>query len=371
MVPLVLPGERIRARVFRNHASYSEADLVEVLEASEDRVQPQCDYFASCGGCQYQHISVTAQRTWKRSQVVDVLSRIGGLDVTVKEVVGTEHVYGYRSKITPHYDAQSRFPLRIGFQQRGTRQIVDIEKCIIASEPINAKYAEARKAIQKAPGKKKGATLLFREADGGHIETDNRAYITQTVDKIKFRFRAGEFFQNNPYALSLMARHVVQQAAGHGCRFLIDTYCGSGLFSLCAADQFQHVYGVEISEPAVRAATQNALANGVLNAEFLCGSSEKIFSKVKHLPRAETVIVVDPPRKGCDAAFLEQLFVFSPRKIVYVSCDPATQARDAKSIVAEGYQVLDVSPFDLFPQTRHIENVITFVLPEVSEMPIV
>jgi tRNA (uracil-5-)-methyltransferase len=232
------------------------------------------------------------------------------------------------------------------------------------------KYAEARKSIEKsAVGKKKGATLLFREADDGVVETDNRAYITQTVKNIKFKFKAGEFFQNNPYVLSLMQEHVVKAAVGHGCKYLIDTYCGSGLFSLCAADQFTHVFGVEISEPAVRAATQTAAANGIKNAEFLCGASEQIFSKVKHLRRNETVIVVDPPRKGCDAAFLEQLFVFGPRKIVYVSCDPATQARDAKLIVAEGYEVVDVTPFDLFPQTRHIENVMTFIAPEMPETP--
>jgi 23S rRNA (uracil1939-C5)-methyltransferase/tRNA (uracil-5-)-methyltransferase len=121
------------------------------------------------------------------------------------------------------------------------------------------------------------------------------------------------------------------------------------------------VYGVEVSDLAVRAAEESARINKIKNVQFVAGSSEAIFLKVKHLERSKTVIVLDPPRKGCDSIFLSQLFEFSPKLIVYVSCDPATQARDAKEIINAGYDVIDITPFDLFPQTRHIENVMSFL----------
>lgn len=370
MVPLVLPGERVRAKVFRNHDSYSEADLVEVLQPSPDRVQPLCPYFANCGGCQYQMMAVSAQRQWKRTQVEQLMQRLGCVDVAatkVAEVVGTEHVYGYRSKITPHYNApRAAADLKVGFQQRGTRIVIDIAQCVIATPRINVEYAAAREHLAAQVTKKlpkKGATLLFREGlAGAAIETDFRKDMQQEVAGITFTFKAGEFFQNNPHVLPLMVSHVLDLARGDGVEHLIDAYCGSGLFALCGSQHFSSVTGVEVSELAVRAATANALANGITNAKFLCGSSEAIFSKVQHLPRDQTAIILDPPRKGCDRPFLLQLFAYRPKKIVYVSCDPATQARDVKMIVEEGgYRITDITPFDLFPQTRHIENVVCFV----------
>lgn len=371
MVPLVLPGERVTVRVYRNYDTYTEADLVEVLAPSKDRVAPLCPYFMQCGGCQYQHMSVTSQRDWKQKQVVTVLSRIASLpssEFHVNPVVGSADFYGYRSKITPHYDLprNKKDALKIGFQQRGSRIIVDIDQCLIASSKINERYSRLRQEIQvkvasNEKSLKHGASLLLREADNGYVTTDHREIIEQTVCGVKFRFKAGEFFQNNPFVLPLMVEHVLQKAFGDGdCKNLVDTYCGSGLFSLCAANKFQRVFGVEVSDLAVKAATENAKLNNLGNTNFLCGSSDAIFEKIQHLPAKDTVIIIDPPRKGCDESFLQQLFSYRPKRMVYVSCDPATQARDTKSIIAHNYKILDVTPFDLFPQTRHIENVITF-----------
>ena len=377
MVPLVIPGETVLVRVYKNNPNYSEADLVEVLKPSPDRVTPSCPYFTHCGGCQYQHINIQAQRKWKQKQVENLLETIGQLkNLTVNEVVGTQDLFGYRTKLTPHYDTiKDTNNVKIGFQQRGTHNIVDIEDCMIGTPKIGEKYKEFRSKFfqdlsQLAPTEhlppnrapKKGATLLFRECEEG-VVTDPRQIVTQKVENIFFRFKAGEFFQNNAFVLPLMVRHVLGKATGDGCTNLIDTYCGSGLFALCASNQFEQVYGIEVSEMAVRAAQDTAVHNKISNAQFICGSAEAIFKKVDHLPAANTVVVIDPPRKGCDNVFLKQLAKFKPRKVVYVSCDPATQARDAQSIVAAGYVVVDTTPFDLFPQTRHIENVMTFLLP--------
>ena len=165
--------------------------------------------------------------------------------------------------------------------------------------------------------------------------------------------------------MQLMVDHVLKFATGDGCTELIDTYCGSGLFALCAASSFAQVLGVEISEKAIDAAKKNAALNNITNAQFISGVSEDIFGlasqKIPLAKRDNAVVIIDPPRAGCDERFLSQLFKFGPKKLVYVSCDPATQARDAKVIAANGYRVVDVTPFDLFPQTRHIENVMVFM----------
>jgi len=366
MVPMVLPGETVSVRIYKNHPNYSEGDLVSVITASPDRVTPPCPYFMSCGGCQYQHMTVDSQREWKKNQVKTLLNRIGKIDnVVVNDTVGSADYYHYRTKLTPHYDIPKVVvtPIKIGFQQRGTRNIVDIEQCIIATPPINVKYSEFRTTFTeslKTKVPKKGATLLFREHDNG-VETDFRATISQTVENIEFKFKAGEFFQNNAYVLPLMVQHVRRVALGDGCQHLIDTYCGSGLFALTLASSFASVIGIEVSDLAVTAARQTATANNISNVDFKTGSAEAIFKSVQHLPADNTVVVIDPPRKGCDEVFLTQLVAFNPKKVVYVSCDPATQARDAQTIVAAGYAIVDVTPFDLFPQTRHIENVITFI----------
>lgn len=372
MVPYVIAGEKVIARIYKNHQSYSEADLVKVLVASKDRVTPPCPYFTSCGGCQYQHMTIEAQRAWKRKQVITSLQRIGKLDISegiVNDIIGTDHHYGYRTKISPHFNLPAAgSKVKIGFQERSSSFLIDIDQCKIASPAINVQYAKERDRIhslmqQTPPAFKRGATLCFREADNHYVETDPRKDVNITVQDTVFRVKAGDFFQNNPYVLGAMVDYVIDQAVGAGdCTNLLDTYCGSGLFALCGAKQFKQVYGVEVSSAAVKAATTNAAANSIRNVRFILGSSEAIFSVASNLSPSETVVVIDPPRRGCDDAFLSQLFAFRPRRLVYVSCDPATQARDAAAIVAQGYTMERIQPFDLFPQTRHIENVITFVL---------
>ena len=367
MVPLVLPGEDVMVRIVRNHSSYSVAELVRVINASPARIEPQCKYFTQCGGCQYQHMDVSTQRDWKRSQVKAALQRVGGLpDVVVNSAVGTEHVYEYRTKLTPHYSiTKGPRVVQVGFRRRESHELVDVTQCPIASPAVNTAYSDERRRLHNSTsqvkGKKSGGTLLLREDGSGVVHTDQAKEVACTVNGLKFQFKAGEFFQNNPFVLPLLVAHVVERAVGEGdCVHLIDAYCGSGLFALSAAARFQAVLGVEVSATAVDSAKRNAKRNGIQNAEFVAGAAERIFASTARLSAGECAVVLDPPRRGCVPAFLQQLLAFRPRRIVYVSCDPATQARDAKVLVAAGYTIADATPFDLFPQTRHIENVITF-----------
>ncbi len=362
MVAFALPGERVRARVFRNHKNFSEADLVEVLVASPHRVEPRCGLFGRCGGCQYQNFDYAMQLDWKRRQVEELLKFMAGLEFPVSPVIGSPKEFGYRSKLTPHFNPpRAGQELPIGFLKQGTRfDIVDVPQCVIGTEAINARLTEVRADVRRKAAEgvyTRGATVLLREASGA-VTTDYDAVITETVGELKLRFLARDFFQNNPFILPAFTGYVCEQAAASGARFLVDAYCGSGLFALTAAARFERVAGVELSASSVRFAQENATANGIANAEFLAGDASAIFAGLK-FPASETVVIIDPPRKGCDGVFLKQLFEFGPKAVVYVSCDPATQMRDLKEFTAAGYALKAVQPFDLFPQTRHLECVIT------------
>ncbi len=425
MVPFTLPGERVRVRVFRNHKNFSEADLVEVLTPSPDRVGPRCALFGRCGGCQYQHLAYSAQLEWKRRQVAELLQHMAGItDFPVAPVVGSPREFHYRSKITPHFNpprqvkssklraerpepnstpstsntdsgrsalssqlsARALGAMPIGFLRQGTRfDILDVPHCPIATEAINEKLGEVRARVHAkaaAGDYTRSATLLLREASGT-VTTDYEAIITETINvaglaeagpgsatpattaPLRLRFLARDFFQNNPFILPAFTRYVREQAAASGARFLVDAYCGSGLFALTAAPAFERVAGIEISESSVRFAGENAAANGIANATFTAGDAAQIFAGLAaHAPAfapADTAVVIDPPRKGCDESFLTQLFAFGPRAVVYVSCDPATQMRDLTQFLAAGYTLTAAQPFDLFPQTRHLECVLTLV----------
>ena len=361
-VPFALPGETVKARVYRNDKNCSHADLVEVLVRSPERVQPVCPLFGECGGCQYQHLDYQKQLEWKTRQVGELMKHMAGVVFPVNFCLTTDQIWHYRSKITPHFDTPRQGEIgAIGFLANGQRsRIIDVPQCTIAMKTINDALPEIRAGIHaKAHSFKRGSTILMR-ATGDRVETDFRATASERVGELTFQFLAGDFFQNNPYILPAFTGYVAQQAAADGVRFLVDAYCGSGLFALTLAGRFEKVAGVEVSETSCEWARKNAAANQISNATFLTASAEDIFAEI-NFPAAATAVVIDPPRKGCTPEFIAQLVKFSPARVVYVSCDPATQVRDLKLLADGGYQLADVQPFDLFPHTRHLECVMTLV----------
>lgn len=361
MVPLALPGELVKARVWRNKANYSDADLVEVLEKAPERVEPRCPLFGKCGGCQYQHMNYAAQLYWKKRHVEELVRRLAKLDAPVADTWASPLEFGYRSKITPHFEPpRGPWEMPIGFLGANTRAVVDIPQCPIASDAINAALPAEREKVRvraRAGLLKRGGTLLLRDTGSG-IETAMNADAQTKVGALTYRFPAGEFFQNNEHILPGLLDYVMNEAAAPGVEFLVDAYCGAGTFALWGASKFKKVAGVEISARAIELAGQNASANGIANASFLSGSAEAIFASVDFPPSA-TAMIIDPPRAGCDKVFLDQLAAFGPARVVYVSCAPDTQARDLQILAASGFRVEKLQPFDLFPQTRHIESVAT------------
>ena len=361
MVPFALPGERVLARVHRNHKNYSDADLIRVINASPDRIEARCPLFGECGGCQYQNLGYASQLKWKRQQLAELLQHMAKIEFPVEEVIASPQEFGYRSKITPHFPVPRDGRIEsIGFLKQGSRHhIIDVPRCDIAMPQINERLTTLRAEVFSiGPTRyKKGATLLLRAAHNG-VLTDNKDIAIEDVDGVRFEFQAGDFFQNNPFILPAFVRHVASEASQHGASHLIDAYCGSGLFALSCAKSFQEVIGIEISAAAVQKATHNAAINGFTNCAFMAGSAEHIFAGIS-CPPAQTAVITDPPRAGCGDDFLRQLFAFGPAMVVYVSCNPATQMRDLVKFVEAGYELRKVQPFDLFPQTKHLECVMT------------
>ncbi|MDX2227538.1 MAG: 50S ribosomal protein L11 methyltransferase, partial [Verrucomicrobiae bacterium] len=316
--------------------------------------------FGQCGGCQFQQWDYAAQLRWKHAQVKKLFEAIApGVDVN--SVIASPRTYGYRSKITPHFEPPrvGDAPV-IGFLRHNSRtRYVDVEKCPIAMEEINAALPAARAGITDTIATfKRGSTLLMRVAEG-RVFTNHKDIITETVgDSLRLKFPAGGFFQNNPFLLPQFAAYAVGEARKGGATFLVDAYCGSGLFALSAAPFFRKVVGVELSEASVVQARENAQLNNVAHASFVLGDAARIFDGLA-LPPMETAVIIDPPRKGCDENFLAQLVQFAPVTIVYISCNPHTQARDLEPLLRAGYRVNAIQPFDLFPQTKHLECVVT------------
>jgi len=324
-------------------------------------VPPRCDLYGTCGGCQLQHVPYGEQLAWKTAEVRRLLAEaLPDEAIDVDPCVGSPRAYGYRSKLTPHFPRPRDGAVpRIGFLKVGLpRRTIDVPSCPLATDAINAKLTELRADVAaRAASFRRGSTLLLRDAASG-VTTDFRAVITEEVGDLRLRFCAGDFFQNNPFLLPELARHVAAEARAGGARFLVDAYCGSGLLALAAAPGFERVVGVEVSPSSVAWARENAAANGRANCEFLAADATAIFRDLP-FPGAEAAAIVDPPRKGCSPEFLAQLVAFAPRTIVYVSCNPETQVRDLRPLRAAGFRVARVQPFDMFPQTRHLECVAT------------
>jgi 23S rRNA (uracil1939-C5)-methyltransferase/tRNA (uracil-5-)-methyltransferase len=351
MVPYVFTGEIVIVSVHKNLKNYSIGDLVKVVKSSSDRVEPKCPLFDICGGCQYQHIKYEKQLGLKRHQVSDVMKKLAGIAFPISECLHGNRPYNYRSKITPHF--QRSVP-PIGFLKEGMRTIIDVEQCPIATERINDRLGVVREDILRNKSSlKRGGTILLRDL-GKRVETNPKAVVAQKIENFNFSYQAGEFFQNNSYALPQLANFVVR--AAQGPKYLIDAYCGVGVFGIMAAKNFEKVLGIEINEVAINFAKQNAHDNKVDNIHFVAGMAERIFENAEFMG-SETSIIIDPPRSGCTETFLSQLMAFDPAKIVYVSCAPDTQARDLK-ILWQKYSIEEIQPIDMFPQTRHIENIV-------------
>jgi 23S rRNA (uracil1939-C5)-methyltransferase len=417
-----LPQERARVRVTAVKPNYAIGELVRLLSPSPFRTTPFCSVFGTCGGCQLQHLSYPAQLTWKTDTVRGALARIGGFhDVAVRDAVGMTHPRAYRNKMSLVVDHRSGIPT-IGFYKQRSHDVVPIDSCPIVTPQLSdsisrlnrartvpevnealevTRHVVARNARSSgesvvtlttrklAPEVARAADSLMRLFPGAvgltnsyELNSENaimgrrhrtlvgRSDIEEVLDGVRYRVSAGSFFQVN---VEIVGRIFDFMRSGlEHPRRIVDLYCGAGTFALFFARHGCQVYGVEENAQAILEAEGNATLNGLENwVRFRSGRVEEVVQtpEAHAAMREADIIFLDPPRKGSDEATLGAIARSKAPFVWYLSCDPATLARDLKFLAANGYRLGMVQPFDMFPQTGHVETLVT--LYREAEEPVV
>jgi 23S rRNA (uracil1939-C5)-methyltransferase len=320
-VPYTIEEEKVSAEIVREKKQFAEADLIDVKESSPHRVTPVCPYFGRCGGCAYQHIDYEHQLAIKWRQVRDVLQRIGKFrDVAIRPIIPSPEQYGYRSRITVH--AQDGV---IGFFRRDSHRLIDIEHCPISRDEVNRALSELRAQTRVRDG-----NYTLRASSGPRV-------FSQT---------------NTPVANAL--RDLVIQLIPADQELLIDAYCGVGFFAKGLLDKFERIIGIDWDRFAIEATRQNATAKEMYVAGDVDLELGRLRSIAPPFEREKTTLIVDPPATGLTENIRKSIVDLAPATLIYVSCNPATLARDLKEL-QDKFTINSVTPLDMFPQTAEIE----------------
>ena len=409
-VPHAVRGEEIDLRITKVMKTSCAGEIVKIHNPSPERMEPECPYAGKCGGCAYRHLTYPEELWAKRQRVQDALTRIGGLELTVEEILGAKNPEHYRNK--------SQYPVgadgSIGFFQARTHKVVPIRRCLIQTEAAD-RTAQAVgewmrrykiSAYDETTGKglvrhvcvrvnRKGESLCCVVVNGNKVprEPELAAYVTAAVphtvgvllnsntrrgnvvlgDKyrtlfgrnylmdtlcgLEFKLSMPSFYQVNRDQAEVLYGKALEFAGLTGNETVLDLYCGIGTITLCLAKAAKRVIGAEIVPPAIRDAKENALRNHIENAEFFCGDAADIAAKLESDGLRPDVVTVDPPRKGLAPEVIASVAAMGPEKVVYVSCDPATLGRDVKIFREFGYEAKRAAAVDMFPGTAHVETV--------------
>ena len=422
-VPHAVRGEEIDLRITKVMKTSCAGEIVKIHNPSPERMEPECPYAGKCGGCAYRHLTYPEELWAKRQRVQDALTRIGGLDLTVEEILGAKNPEHYRNK--------SQYPVgadgSIGFFQARTHKVVPIRRCLIQTEAAD-RTAQAVgewmrrykiSAYDETTGKglvrhvcvrvnRKGESLCCVVVNGNKVprEPELAAYVTTAVphtvgvllnsntrrgnvvlgDKyrtlfgrnylmdtlcgLEFKLSMPSFYQVNRDQAEVLYGKALEFAGLTGNETVLDLYCGIGTITLCLAKAAKRVIGAEIVPPAIRDAKENALRNHIENAEFFCGDAADIAAKLESDGLRPDVVTVDPPRKGLAPEVIASVAAMGPEKVVYVSCDPATLGRDVKIFREFGYEAKRAAAVDMFPGTAHVETVVLLSKGEVDSKKI-
>lgn len=410
-VPHAVRGEEIDLRITKVMKTSCAGEIVKIYNPSPERMEPECPYAGKCGGCAYRHLTYPEELWAKRQRVQDALTRIGGLDLTVEEILGAKNPEHYRNK--------SQYPVgadgSIGFFQARTHKVVPIRRCLIQTEAAD-RTAQAVgewmrrykiSAYDETTGKglvrhvcvrvnRKGESLCCVVVNGNKVPREpelvayvtaavphtvgvllnsntrrgnvvlgdkyrtlfGRNYLMDTLCGLEFKLSMPSFYQVNRDQAEVLYGKALEFAGLTGNETVLDLYCGIGTITLCLAKAAKRVIGAEIVPPAIRDAKENALRNHIENAEFFCGDAADIAAKLESDGLRPDVVTVDPPRKGLAPEVIASVAAMGPEKVVYVSCDPATLGRDVKIFREFGYEAKRAAAVDMFPGTAHVETVV-------------
>ena len=410
-VPGTVRGEEIDLRITKVMKTCAAGEVVKLRKPSPERTKPECPYFGQCGGCDFQHMSYTEELRAKRQRVQDALTRLGGTDLQVEEILG--------AKDPTHYRNKSQYPVgpggTIGFYKARSHQVVGVDRCLIQSE-VSDKTARAVgdwmrrykiSAYDERTGKglvrhlyvrvnRKGESLCCVVANGKQLPREpelaafvraaaprtvgvvlntntkkgnvilgdkyrtlwGQDFLMDTLCGLRFKLSVPSFYQVNRDQAEVLYGKALEFAGLTGEETVLDLYCGTGTITLCMAAKAKKVIGAEIVPPAIADAKENAARNGIENAEFFCGDAADIAAKLEQDGLRPDVITVDPPRKGLSPEVIASVAAMGPERVVYVSCDPATLGRDVKLFAELGYRAIRACAVDMFPGTRHVETIV-------------
>lgn len=375
-VPFALPGELLRIRLTEEKQRYCRGELIDILQPSIDRIQPRCRHFGACGGCHYQHLSYEKQLEAKTAVVIEQFERLAGMEKPpVKPIVPSPNAWNYRNAVQFHLSSSGK----MAYQRASSHELVEVAECFLPEIGLDEVWRKVE--IDPLSGLERvefrqgsdGEILLNLEGDDAvppEMETDlpismvylgsEKPYVMSgeesVVMEVKnrlFRCSAGSFFQVNVPQAENMVHYVFQKLDLKGNETLLDIYCGVGLFSAFAAPTVSRCIGIESSPWAVNDFAVNL--DEFDNVEIYQAAVEDV---LPHLPVEPDAVIIDPPRSGLHPRVVDALLDKKPEKIVYVSCDPATLARDVRRLLEGGYRLEEIQPFDMFPQTYHVETVV-------------
>lgn len=421
----VLPGEEGKFVMTYYNSNQFYGYTKELTKISNDRVEPRCPVYSSCGGCALQHMNYQAQLNFKKTRVEECLRRIGGFsNVKVDDTIGMEEPYFYRNKIQMPVRMTKKGKIISGFYQEKTHEIAAIDKCYIENNDADRILTTIKEVMKKVrvlpydedkrigvvrhvlirssyhfdeimvvlvcnqdtfPGQKNFVKELVKLEPKITTIIQNintratnvilgekervlygKGFIKDTLCGVTFKISAKSFYQVNPLQTEKLYSKAIELAFLTGKERVLDAYCGIGTIGLIASKKAKEVVGVEIVKEAVKDAVNNAKNNNITNARFYEGDAGEFIVKQKEKGVNFDVVIMDPPRKGSDEAFLSTLIKTKPQRIVYVSCDPSTLARDLK-FLASTYDIVSVTPFDMFPQTYHVETIVLLCLKDAKK----
>ncbi len=411
-VPNTVTGDRLKAKIIQSKAKFARGKIEQLLTSSPHRIRPGCIVADKCGGCQWQHIESSYQREAKHQQVIQAFQRIGGFeDVQVQPILHTAHSLNYRNKSTYPLGRSNTGQVQAGYYRQGSHKLVNLNQCPVQDERLHPLLKEVKQDIQQQGwsiynennhqgrlrhlalriGKNTGEILLTLVTNNQNltgiaeqaeiwldkypglvgvclnINSDRtnailgqktytiagKSYLREIFAGVELQIAADTFFQINTGAAELLFQAIVKQLNLTGDENIVDAYCGIGTFSLPLARQASQVIGIEVNPTSIQQAKSNAALNQIDNVTFYSGKVEHCLQQIELQP---DILLLDPPRKGCDTQVISTILELQPSRIAYISCKPSTLARDLKLLCqSDIYQPAYVQPADFFPQTTHVE----------------